>query len=106
MRGHVAFDLCRTMLALCALYAFVVQGFAGEAQTASGSGLSFLCGHDRPDPGGSNPPGEGGLLIKPGESVELRPGGYHLMFMDLTGPAKEGDTQRARFCSSEPDPSR
>lgn len=37
-------------------------------------------------------PVEGGLEIKPGETVELKPGGYHLMFMDLTGGAKEGDT--------------
>lgn len=33
-----------------------------------------------------------GLEIKPGESVELKPGGYHLMFMDLKQGLKEGDT--------------
>lgn len=34
-------------------------------------------------------PVEGGLEIKPGESVELKPGGYHLMFMDLKEPLKD-----------------
>lgn len=33
-----------------------------------------------------------GLSIAPGESVELKPGGYHLMFMDLRQGLKEGDT--------------
>jgi copper(I)-binding protein len=28
----------------------------------------------------------GGLEIKPGESVELKPGSYHLMFLDLKAP--------------------
>lgn len=37
-------------------------------------------------------PVEGGLEIRPGQTVELKPGGYHMMFMDLTGAAKEGDT--------------
>lgn len=32
-----------------------------------------------------------GLEIKPDESVELKPGGYHLMFMDLKQGLKEGD---------------
>ena len=32
-----------------------------------------------------------GLEIKPGETVELKPGGYHLMFIDLKAPVKEGD---------------
>jgi len=36
-------------------------------------------------------PVEGGLEIKPGETVELKPGGHHLMFMDLKTPLKEGD---------------
>ena len=31
-----------------------------------------------------------GLEIKPGESVELKPGGYHLMFMQLKEPLVEG----------------
>jgi copper(I)-binding protein len=36
-----------------------------------------------------------GLEIKPGETVELKSGGYHLMFMDLTQPMKQGDTFKA-----------
>ncbi|MBY0300130.1 MAG: DUF1775 domain-containing protein [Methylobacterium sp.] len=37
-------------------------------------------------------PLESGLTIKPGETVELKPGGYHLMFLDLKGPVKAGET--------------
>ena len=33
-----------------------------------------------------------GLEIKPGETVELKPGGYHLMFMDLRQGLKNGQT--------------
>jgi copper(I)-binding protein len=36
-----------------------------------------------------------GLEIKPGESVELSPGGYHLMLMDLKQQLREGDTLSA-----------
>ena len=32
-----------------------------------------------------------GLEIPAGEEVELKPGGYHVMFFDLTGPLKEGE---------------
>jgi copper(I)-binding protein len=32
----------------------------------------------------------GGLVVAPGETVELKPGGFHLMFMDLREPLKEG----------------
>jgi copper(I)-binding protein len=32
-----------------------------------------------------------GLEIKPGETVELKPGSYHLMMMGLSGPFKEGE---------------
>ena len=32
-----------------------------------------------------------GITIPAGETVELSPGGFHLMFMGLTGPIKEGD---------------
>ncbi len=35
-------------------------------------------------------PVDGGLEIKPGATVELKPGGFHLMFMDLKEPLKEG----------------
>jgi copper(I)-binding protein len=31
-----------------------------------------------------------GLEIKPGETVELKPGGYHVMFMGLQAALKEG----------------
>jgi copper(I)-binding protein len=34
----------------------------------------------------------GGLEIKAGETVELKPGGFHIMFQDLTEPLKQGDT--------------
>jgi uncharacterized protein YcnI/copper(I)-binding protein len=33
-----------------------------------------------------------GLEIKPSETVELKPGGLHMMFMGLKQPLKEGDT--------------
>src|SRR3954462_11614042 len=36
-----------------------------------------------------------GLEIKPGETVELSSGGYHLMFMDIKQPLKAGDTFKA-----------
>jgi copper(I)-binding protein len=36
-----------------------------------------------------------GLEIKPGETVELKSGGHHLMFMDLKQPLKQGDTFKA-----------
>ncbi len=34
---------------------------------------------------------EKGLEIRPGETVELKPGGHHLMLMDLTRALKEGE---------------
>lgn len=37
-------------------------------------------------------PVEGGLAIAPGATVELKPGGYHLMFMDLKEPLKDGQS--------------
>ncbi|KAB2919800.1 MAG: copper chaperone PCu(A)C [Hyphomicrobiaceae bacterium] len=33
-----------------------------------------------------------GLEIKPGQTVELKPGGYHLMFMELREGLKQGQT--------------
>jgi hypothetical protein len=36
-----------------------------------------------------------GLGIKPGETVELKSGGYHLMFMDIKQPLKQDDTFKA-----------
>lgn len=35
-----------------------------------------------------------GLDIPAGKTVELKPGGYHVMLMDLKKPAKAGDTIR------------
>jgi periplasmic copper chaperone A len=35
-------------------------------------------------------PVEGGLEIKPGETVTLKPGGYHVMFVNLTRPLVQG----------------
>jgi periplasmic copper chaperone A len=32
-----------------------------------------------------------GLVIKPGKTVKLAPGGYHLMMFDLKSPLKQGD---------------
>ena len=32
------------------------------------------------------------LAVPAGKSVELKPGGYHVMLMDLVAPLKEGDT--------------
>jgi copper(I)-binding protein len=37
-------------------------------------------------------PLESGLGIAPGQSVELKPGGYHVMFMDLREGLKAGQT--------------
>ena len=37
-------------------------------------------------------PIEGGLEIAPGATVELKPGGYHVMFMAMTESPTEGDT--------------
>jgi copper(I)-binding protein len=31
-----------------------------------------------------------GLEIKPGQTVELKPGGYHLMFVGITAPFEQG----------------
>ncbi len=33
-----------------------------------------------------------GLEIRPGETVELKPGSFHVMFMDLKQPLKQGDS--------------
>ena len=33
----------------------------------------------------------GGVSLKAGESFELKPGGYHIMMMDLKQPVKAGD---------------
>jgi len=36
-------------------------------------------------------PVAGGLVIEPGKTVKLAPGGYHLMLTDIKQPFKEGD---------------
>jgi copper(I)-binding protein len=36
-------------------------------------------------------PVAGGLEIKPGATVTLKPGGYHVMFVGLTQPLKQGE---------------
>jgi periplasmic copper chaperone A len=37
---------------------------------------------------------EGGLEIWPGQTKELKPGGYHLMFMGLRQGLREGETMK------------
>jgi periplasmic copper chaperone A len=38
-----------------------------------------------------------GLEIKPGETVELKPGGLHVMFMDLAEQPKAGERRKSTF---------
>ncbi|MBC7580815.1 MAG: DUF1775 domain-containing protein [Tardiphaga sp.] len=38
-----------------------------------------------------------GLEIKPGATVKLEPGGYHLMMLDLAKPFKQGDKVKAQL---------
>ncbi len=38
-----------------------------------------------------------GIEIKPGETVTFAPGGYHLMFMDLKAPLKEGEMVKGQL---------
>lgn len=35
---------------------------------------------------------DGGIAVPAGETVALKPGGLHIMFMELAGPFKQGDT--------------
>jgi len=37
------------------------------------------------------------LDLPPGKAVELKPGGYHVMLMDLKAPLKKGDTVPIRL---------
>jgi len=46
-------------------------------------------------------PVEGGLEIKPGQIVTLKPGGYHIMLEGLKAPLKAGDTVEAMLTSSD-----
>lgn len=43
----------------------------------------------------------GGLAIPAGGTVQLKPGGYHVMLMQLTRPVKEGDQVRLTFKFSD-----
>ena len=43
-----------------------------------------------------------GLEIKPGETVELKSGGYHLMFMDLSSRSSKAIRSRPRCSSRRP----
>jgi periplasmic copper chaperone A len=40
-------------------------------------------------------PAEAGIEIKPGQTVELKPGGYHVMFVGLKKPLTQGDHVKA-----------
>jgi copper(I)-binding protein len=40
-------------------------------------------------------PVEGGLEIKPGETVTLKPGGFHMMLLNLKQPLEQGNTMKA-----------
>ena len=42
-------------------------------------------------------PVEGGLEIKPGETVTLKPGSYHMMFVDLKHPLQQGKSVEAEL---------
>lgn len=37
----------------------------------------------------------GGLEVKPGETITFKPGGYHLMLVDLKAPLQQGKTVEA-----------
>ncbi len=38
-----------------------------------------------------------GIVVPTGQTVELKPGGYHVMFMDVKEPFKEGETIKAKL---------
>lgn len=40
---------------------------------------------------------EGGITIPAKTTVELKPGGYHVMFMNVTQPFKEGEMVKAKL---------
>jgi len=40
---------------------------------------------------------EKGLEIKPGQAVELKPGSYHIMFIELKRPLKEGESVKGEL---------
>ena len=51
-------------------------------------------------------PVEGGLEIKPGETVTLKPGGLHVMLVDLKQPLVPGKMAEATLQLRRPEPSR
>lgn len=40
---------------------------------------------------------QNGIALAPGATVELKPGSYHVMFMNVTQPFKEGEMVKARL---------
>jgi hypothetical protein len=40
-------------------------------------------------------PVEGGLEIKPGETVTLKPGSFHMMLLNLKHPLEQGNSMKA-----------
>jgi copper(I)-binding protein len=42
-------------------------------------------------------PVEGGLEIKPGETVTLKPGSFHMMLVNLKHPLEQGNTVKAKL---------
>lgn len=46
-------------------------------------------------------PVEGGLEIKPGQTVTLKPGSYHMMLQGLKAPLKAGDKLEATLTASD-----
>ncbi|MEZ5889101.1 MAG: copper chaperone PCu(A)C [Xanthobacteraceae bacterium] len=48
-------------------------------------------------------PLHGGLEINPGQTVKLAPGGYHVMFMQLKEPFKQGEVRKASWSSRKPE---
>jgi copper(I)-binding protein len=61
---------------------------AGSSEVASGFAV-----HEMSMAGGvaKMRPVQGGLEIKPGETVELKPGSYHVMFTGLNKPLRAGE---------------
>jgi copper(I)-binding protein len=42
-------------------------------------------------------PVTGGISIPAGQTVEFKPGGYHIMFMDVAQPFRQGEMIKARL---------
>jgi hypothetical protein len=40
---------------------------------------------------------QGGLEVKPGQKLELNPNGYHVMFVGVREPLKQGDTLKGQL---------